>query len=34
MSARRNESESAKATAIDRSSWGLFSGLIDDALNR
>ena len=28
VSARRNESESAKATAIDQSSWGLFSKLI------
>ena len=35
MSARRNKSESAKATAINRSSWGLFSRLIVvDALDR
>ena len=35
MSAKRNESESAKATPINRSSWNLFSRLIFiDALNR
>ena len=35
VSTRRNESESAKATAIDQSSWDLFSRLIVlDALDR
>ena len=34
MSARKNESESAKAIAIDQSSYGLFKDLINDALNR
>ena len=34
VSMKKNESESTKTTAIDRSSWGLFSRLIVAALDR